>query len=156
MSYQLLKSLHLLGVILFLGNIIVTAVWKTLADRSRRPPLIAYAQRLVTVTDLAFTAPGAVLILISGHLMAGGHAAVFQTPWLTLGWSLFIVSGLLWALVLIPVQYRQAKLTRQYASEPELPAQYWRLARVWMLVGSLVTLLPLANLYVMVFKPGLN
>ena len=48
--YLAFKVIHLLGVVLFLGNIIVTAVWKTLADRTREPRTIAYAQRLVTVT----------------------------------------------------------------------------------------------------------
>jgi uncharacterized membrane protein len=33
-NYLLLKSLHVLGVVIFLGNIIVTAVWKALADRT--------------------------------------------------------------------------------------------------------------------------
>jgi Predicted integral membrane protein (DUF2269) len=52
--YRAFKVIHLLGVVLFLGNIIVTAVWKMLADRTREPRTIAYAQRLVTVTDWIF------------------------------------------------------------------------------------------------------
>ena len=62
--YLAFKFVHLLGVVLFLGNIILTAVWKTLADQTREPRTIAYAQRLVTVTDWAFTLGGIVLILI--------------------------------------------------------------------------------------------
>jgi uncharacterized membrane protein len=58
MAYNAWLSLHILGVVLFLGNIIVTAVWKTLADRTKNPSVVAYAQRLVTVTDVAFTATG--------------------------------------------------------------------------------------------------
>ena len=34
MSYNAFKVIHLLGVVLFLGNIIVTALWKMLADRT--------------------------------------------------------------------------------------------------------------------------
>ncbi len=40
-AYLLLKTLHLLGVILFLGNIIVTGWWKAMADRTRDPMIIA-------------------------------------------------------------------------------------------------------------------
>ena len=36
MSYETFKVIHLLGVMLFLGNIIVTGVWKVLADRTGR------------------------------------------------------------------------------------------------------------------------
>jgi hypothetical protein len=41
-NYLLLKSLHVLGVVIFLGNIIVTAVWKALADRTGSPAIVAY------------------------------------------------------------------------------------------------------------------
>lgn len=153
MTYSLVKALHLLGVVLFLGNIIVSALWKAMADRSRRPELIAYGQRLITATDFIFTAPGAVLILVTGHLMAGGHAAVFELTWLRWGWVLFVASGLLWALVLVPVQIQQAKLARRFAVDGEIPENYWRLSQVWMMVGSVVTLLPLLSLGFMVFRP---
>lgn len=49
--YLLIKSLHLLGVILFVGNIIVTGWWKVMADRTGNPAIIAFAQRQVTLTD---------------------------------------------------------------------------------------------------------
>lgn len=154
MSYQLLKSLHLLGVTLFLGNIIVTAAWKALADRTRRPAVIAYAQRLVGITDVAFTAVGAALIAVTGLLMAGGHAAVFSATWLTWGYGLFFASGALWVFVLIPIQLKQTHLARNFRYEAEVPEQYWRFARLWAVFGTIATLLPLANLYLMVFKPA--
>lgn len=92
-SYLTLKSLHLAGVAIFLGNIVVTGWWKAMADRTRDARIIAFAQRQVTLTDWVFTAEG------------------------------------------------------------EIPARYWRLNRLWLGFGTLATALPLANLYVMVFKP---
>jgi uncharacterized membrane protein len=64
MSYDAFKVVHLAGVVIFLGNIIVTAMWKVLADRTGDPRIIAYAQRLVTITDWIFTAGGAALIVL--------------------------------------------------------------------------------------------
>jgi uncharacterized membrane protein len=80
-TYLALKSLHVLGVVVFLGNIIVTGVWKALADRTRSAPIVAYSQRLV-------------------------------------------------------------------------PQRYWKLATTWNVAGAVATLLPLANIYFMVFKPA--
>jgi hypothetical protein len=37
MSFEAFKVVHLFGVILFLGNIIVTGVWKVLADVPASP-----------------------------------------------------------------------------------------------------------------------
>ena len=150
MSAQLLKSLHLLGVVLFVGNIVVTAVWKVLADRTRNPAVIGYAQRLVTVTDIAFTATGAGLIAVSGAMMADRFGGV---GWLTLGVGLFIASGVIWVTTLIPIQVAQALLARRFAAEGAIPDRYWRLATLWYAVGTIAIALPLVNVYVMVVKP---
>ena len=68
--YLLFKSIHLLGAVLFLGNIIITGWWKTMADRTGDPLIIAFAQRQVTLTDFIFTAGGALLVLVGGLSMA--------------------------------------------------------------------------------------
>jgi uncharacterized membrane protein len=103
MSHEAWLVLHVLGVVLLLGNILVTAVWKVLADRTKNPSVVAYAQRLVTVTDIAFTATGVILITVSGQVMADDVGGVFSGPaWLTIGWSLFIASGIIWVAGLIP------------------------------------------------------
>src|SRR5262245_64339501 len=102
-NYLLLNSLHIAGVVIFLGNIIVTAVWKALADRTGSPAVVAYAQRLVTITDFAFTALGAALIAVTGPMMAQRFGGVGAKSWLTWGMGLFAASGAIWMAILIPV-----------------------------------------------------
>jgi uncharacterized membrane protein len=154
MSYNAFKVVHLIGVIAFLGNIIVTAVWKILADRTGDPRVIAHAQRLVSLTDWIFTAGGVVLILLGGYGMvfAAGIDPRGQL-WLVLGQALFGASGLIWLIVLIPTQIAQARTARLFASGGTIPESYWRQARRWNVWGVIATLIPLANVYVMVFKP---
>ena len=152
-NYQLLKSIHLLGVTIFLGNIIVTAVWKMLADKTRSPAIVAYAQRLVTITDFVFTAVGALLIIVSGRMMASRFGDIGDIFWLSWGWLLFIASGVIWVLILIPLQIKQAKLAKEFSAETEIPEKYWLLSKYWAVFGIIATILPLANLYFMVFKP---
>jgi uncharacterized membrane protein len=154
MSHEAWLSLHILGVVLFLGNIVVTAVWKVLADRTKNPAVVAYAQRLVTVTDIAFTATGVILIIVSGQVMADDFGGVFGGPaWLTIGWSLFIASGAIWVAALIPIEVMQARMARAFRDAATIPDRYWRLSTLWAVFGAVATLLPLANLYFMVFKP---
>jgi uncharacterized membrane protein len=154
MSHEAWLSLHILGVVLFLGNIVVTAVWKVLADRTRDPAVVAYAQRLVTVTDIAFTATGVILIIVSGQVMADDFGGVFGGPaWLTIGWSLFIASGVIWVAALIPIEVMQARMARAFRDASAIPERYWRLSTLWAVFGAVATVLPLANLYFMVFKP---
>jgi hypothetical protein len=40
------------------------------------------------------------------------------------------------------------------ASGGSIPEGYWRLCRLWLIWGTIATLLPLANLYFMVVKPN--
>ena len=56
--------------------------------------------------------------------------------------------------VLIPVQVRQARMAKTFADSSEIPEAYWRLSSIWYLFGTLATLLPLVNIYWMVFKPA--
>jgi uncharacterized membrane protein len=154
MSRDAWLSLHIFGVVLFLGNLIVTAVWKTLADRTKNPPVVAYGQRLVTITDFAFTATGAALIIVAGQVMAQDYGGVFSGPaWLTWGWSLFIASGVIWLTILIPIEVLQARLARGFRDGGLIPERYWRLSRLWATFGVIATILPLVTLYLMVFKP---
>jgi uncharacterized membrane protein len=152
-TYPALKSLHLFGVVLFVGNIIVTGWWKTQADRTRNPVVIAFAQRQVTLTDWIFTFGGSSLVAAGGYLHAYLHGLSLTTPWLLWGQALFTLSALLWVAILIPVQIKQARLARGFAGGGPIPAEYWRLNRIWLWVGILATVLPAANLYFMVFKP---
>lgn len=152
-TYLALKSLHILGVVLFVGNIIVTGWWKVQADRTRNPAVVAFAQRQVTLTDWIFTFGGSALVVVGAYANALLHGLDLAAPWLVWGQALFFLSGLLWVAILIPVQIKQARLARGFAGGGPIPDEYWRLNRAWLWVGILATVLPAANLYFMVFKP---
>lgn len=72
---------------------------------------------------------------------------------LSRGYWLYIISGIIWVTVLIPVQIMQAKIARRFADGGDIPEKYWMLGRLWNFFGILATIIPLANLYWMVFKP---
>jgi len=48
----------------------------------------------------------------------------------------------------------QARVARLFADGGTIPDSYWRLGRVWIVLGIVATILPLADLYWMVFKPA--
>lgn len=154
MSYQLLKSIHIFGIIILMGNIIVTAWWKFMADKTKNPSIIAFAQRQVTLTDYVFTGPGALLAIVAGDYMA--YASMSETwniKWLTWGRSLFIVSGIIWFVILIPTQIKQARMARAFVSTNQIPDAYWSLSKRWNIFGAIAVILPLINIYWMVYKP---
>ncbi|MCF7979787.1 MAG: DUF2269 domain-containing protein [Chromatiaceae bacterium] len=155
MLYTVLKAVHLLGVVLLVGNVIVTLVWKLGADRTGEPSVIAFGQRLVTLTDWWLTLGGVVLILIGGY----GAAWVagldpFRVYWLLAGQILFGISGLLWALILIPAQIRQARQAISFEATGVIPTEYWRDAQRWTWWGILAIVPLLGAIWIMIEKPA--
>ena len=154
-TYVLLESIHIFGVVILLGNIIVTGWWKVMADNTKHPSVIAFAQRQVTLTDYVFTAPGAVMTVLAGDSMAYGFMThTWTVAWLVWGRLLFIASGLIWAFVLIPIQVKQARIADTLHDAMEIPDEYWKLSKRWRLFGAIAVVLPLINIYWMVFKPS--
>lgn len=146
-----LKSLHILGASLFLGNIIVSAFWKVLADRTGDYSVIRFATRLVNITDAVFTSLGATLLLVTGHLLATNYGGIISNDWILWSYVLFGMSGAIWLAVLVPIQFKQAQILSM--SRPgEIPEKYDHLARLWSFAGVIATLLPLPAIYLMVSK----
>ena len=108
--------LHIAGAVVFLGNIVVTAAWMLMAERSRSLHVIHFSAKAVIRADLLFTLPGVLLILLNGFAMVlarwGGWGAFHEVSWISLALALFTMSGVVWVGILIPVQHRMAVFSR--------------------------------------------
>jgi uncharacterized membrane protein len=152
--YTTLKFVHLFGVVLFVGNIITAALWKTRADRSGDLATVAFAQRTVALADWAFTLPGVLLVAIGGYGMAAKRPwPLHGLHWLEWGQGLFWVSALIWILVLIPTQRRLIAASEAGRKAGTLPPEFARLSTRWAMWGGIATLLPIIVLFMMVTKP---
>jgi uncharacterized membrane protein len=152
MSYATYKLLHLIGLVLLLGNVTVTSVWKVFADRTGVPAIAAFATRMVIVTDWFLTLGGVLLLAVGGYGMTTvAHLPVFEARWLTTSQLLFVVAGLIWLGILVPTQAAQQRLVRAFSpAQQELPADYRRLARRWLVWGIIATVPLVMAMYVMI------
>lgn len=153
MTYEILKFLHLLGVIFLLGNVTVTSAWKVLSDRTRDPVIIARAQRLVTLTDWAFTFWGILLLVVGGYGAAWvAGMDVLRDRWIVLSEIGFVLAGVLWLFILVPIQVKQGRMARGFAGGGPIPEAYWVLSRWWIVVGLVATVPLVAAMWFMVAK----
>lgn len=153
MAYDIFKLLHLLGVVLLLGNVTVTSIWKLYADATRDPAVIGFAQRLVTITDWFFTLWGILLLVGGGYGAAWvGGMDPLRDAWLLWAEGLFALAGAIWLCVLVPIQVRQARMARGFVVEGSVPQAYFRLGRLWILWGVVATLPLVAATWVMLRK----
>jgi uncharacterized membrane protein len=154
MQYSIFKFLHVLGVILLIGNVTITAFWKVFADRSNDPRVIAEAQRIVILADWFFTASGIVLIVVGGYgMLFVAGLSPFDGAWLVWGQILFLVSGVIWVAVLVPAQIRQARAAKTLKRGSPIPPRYWADGRLWLAWGIAATIPLVAAVYVMIVKP---
>ena len=127
--YVVLKLVHVLAVIAFLGNITTGLFWKLHADRTHDPRIIAHAFDGIIRSDRLFTIPGVVLIVLSGFGAAGiGGFPLLRTGWILWSIVLFTISGLAYALRVAPLQKRLRDLARSGASGAPFD---WDLYRSW-------------------------
>ena len=154
-TFAIYKFAHVLGVILLLGNITVTAVWKVFADRTRQASIIGFGQRMVTGTDFGLTVPGIVLTIVGGY--GAMYEARYDFPgpdWLLWSQICFVAAGVIWLGLLIPIQVRQARMARTFEQGGDVPEEYRALARRWLFWGLIATVPLVAALYFMLDKPG--
>ena len=153
-AIYVLKFIHYLGIILLVGNITVTAVWKVFANRTGDARIVAFGQRLVTGTDFGLTIPGIVLTMIGGYglIYVSGHS-VTSTPWLVWSQILFLVAGLIWLGILVPIQVRQHRMSNRFDDSGAIPEEYRRLSGRWIMWGLISTVPLVAVLWLMIVKP---
>lgn len=155
MMYLTLKFLHIVGAILFLGNITTGVFWKAHADRSRDPKIIAHALDGIVRSDRLFTVPGVVIILISGFAAAivAGYP-LLRTAWVAGGIVLFTIAGVVFMARIAPLQRQMRDLAQSSsATAPFDWAAYEKLSRAWAIWGAIALLAPALAAALMVFKP---
>jgi len=154
--YLAMKTLHVLAVVLFLGNIITGLFWKAHGDRTADPRIVAHTLEGIIRSDRWFTIPGVLLIIGFGVAAAViGRLPILSTGWIWQSIVLFAVSGLAFMLRVAPLQRRLLQLASvAVGGGPWDQAAYHRLSRRWEFWGVVAIVTPLAALVLMVYKPG--
>jgi uncharacterized membrane protein len=154
MQFLVLKSLHVLSVVLFLGNIITGVFWKFHADRVGTLPARAQALDGLIRADRWFTMPGVFGIVITGVWMAlNAHYPLLGTKWILWSLILFGISGASFSALVAPLQKKLLANVRAGIAGTWNQPEYQRLSRAWELWGALATLAPVVALFLMVTKP---
>jgi len=155
--YLFMKLLHVIAVIAFLGNITTGLFWHRHAARTRDPKLLAHTMDGIIRSDRVFTIPGVVVIIAAGFAAAiyGGYP-ILRTGWILWTLILFIVSGLIFMIRVVPLQRQLRALAEAAVQSGAFDyARYHALAVRWEIWGGLSLLTPVAGLVLMVLKPAL-
>lgn len=151
--YLLLKLLHIMAVIAFLGNITTGLFWMKRADKTSDPGIISFTMENIITSDRWFTIPG-VIIITAGGIGAALYAAtpILRTGWIFWPLVLFSLSGIIFSAKLVPLQKRIYQFTRGAKKENFQWDVYRSLLRQWEAWGLAALLAPAGALVMMVLK----
>jgi uncharacterized membrane protein len=152
--YLLLKLAHVVGAAVLLGTGAGIAFFMLMAHRTGDPALIAHTAKIVVVADTVFTATAVIAQPITGAALARIVGYPIFSGWIGLSLILYVVTGLCW----LPVVWIQLRL-RDLADEAvrlgaPLPPRYFRLFRLWFVLGFPAFAAVTAILGLMIAKPS--
>lgn len=154
MIVELLRWLHVIGATVLLGTGAGIAFFMLAAVRTRQPALIAHVASTVVVADALFTATAVVIQPITGLLLARAVGWPLDAQWIVWAILLYAVTGLCW-LPVVWIQLKLRDLARLAAkAEAELPPSFWRLFRIWTVLGFPAFAAVLTILWLMLAKPS--
>lgn len=155
MYYLFLKSLHVLSVVLFIGNIVTGVFWKVHADIAGDLRSRAQALAGIIASDRVFTMPGVLLITITGVLLAiEGNLPMLRTRWIAWSLVLFGISGAAFMAQVAPLQKKMLANLKAGIAGTWNQSEYEHLSRRWQIWGLVATLTPVVALFLMVMKPA--
>ena len=153
--YFVLKSLHILSVIVFLGNIITGMFWKMHGDRLGTAASRAQALDGVIHSDRWFTMPGVIFIIVTGVMLALKQGyPLLTTKWILWSIMLFGISGVVFQFFVARLQRRLRDIAREGIAGSFNAVEYGRLSSQWLAWGAVATLAPVGAVFLMVTKPN--
>lgn len=154
MVYNYLVLIHVIAVVIFLGNITIAPFWKMHADKSKDRLKIADAFDGIIKADRYFTMPGVTILLIFGigAALHGGFNLI-DTGWIFWSIIMYVISGAVFMVKVVPLQKKIYKLA---GSESDFDwEKYQLLSKQWNIWGSVATLAPWLAVILMVVKPAI-
>ena len=154
MDYTYLKLIHILAVMIFLGNIITGLFWMSFAVKTKDLKIISHTMKGIIKADRYFTIPGVIFITVGGFMAAiYGHFPILRTGWVFWSLVLFSISGLAFAFKVAPLQKKIYNLTMNRETSTDFNWINFRtLYLEWDIWGLIALVSPLVAFVMMTLK----
>lgn len=153
MLYLTLKAVHVLAVVLFLGNVITGIFWKVHGDLAGDLRSRVQALDGIIKADRLFTVPSVLLIIATGVTLVFVGNLSFFTPWILWSLVLFGLAGAVFGARVGPLQKKLLANARAGLAGEWNEGEYRVLSKSWQFWGWIATGAPLVALILMVLKP---
>jgi uncharacterized membrane protein len=149
MAYLIFKLIHVFAVIFFVGNIVISVLWKNHGDRSGDPKILAHTMRGIIRADRFFTMPAVAFLILAGFGAMGIGYIPFETGWILWGFIMILISAAAFMAKVVPAQKKLLKIAEADPFDQQL---YYTVSKEWNLWGSIATITPIVAVILMVLK----
>lgn len=151
MPYLIMKIIHILAAVLFIGNIISALFWKFYAENKKDAQVLAFTFNGIRKSDRLFTMPGVTILILFGvgGALHGGYN-LLTTGWILWSEILIVISAVAYMAGVVPAQKKISVL----AGNPDKFAwdEYHKLARKWTLWAIIALTAPIIAVVLMTLK----
>jgi uncharacterized membrane protein len=148
------RFVHIASATLFFANAVIGMLWEMRCLKSGNKEVILHTYGTVSWLDARFSSPLIIILVIAGLSLSFSADDIWQVGWLSAGFILFMMSGIVWVASDIPAQYKVKKLMAKLDSaDLSLPPELLRLLKLRLWIG-LAGVVPLVIVFVlMVYRP---
>ncbi|KNY34912.1 DUF2269 domain-containing protein [Agrobacterium sp. SUL3] len=152
---ELLRLAHVIGATVLFGTGAGIAFFMVMARRTANPALIAHVAGTVVIADTIFTATAAIIQPVTGYFLARIIGWPLTEGWIALSLCLYVFTGIFW-LPVVWIQIQLRNIARDCAATGQaLPAQWFRLYRIWFACGFPAFFAVLGIIWLMLNKPDI-
>jgi uncharacterized membrane protein len=148
-GFLIMKLLHTLFVVLFLGNIIISILWKRHADKTNDKTIRAHTLKGLIKADRVFTMPAVIGLIIFGFGAQGMGPYSLTAGWILWSIVLLVISAAAFMAKVVPLQKKLLATAEAQNFQPEL---YGQLSKEWNMWGMIAIAAPLIAFVLMVMK----
>jgi uncharacterized membrane protein len=149
--HWLMKVLHVLAVVVLLGNLFMAPFWRKRLVALGGVQARAAANRSIRVADLMFTLPGWVVVLATGIMLIIYRG--MQGGWLHLSLLLFLGWLVLWHVLVLRARKAMIAQAEEAASGGQAPAELAQHESQWQQWSYVSAGIVVLILLLMVAKP---
>lgn len=152
--YLIIKTIHLLAVVAFLGNITTGLFWMRFARKTNDWKIIHHTAKGLIASDKLFTIPGVLIITAAGFYAAiYGGIPLLRTGWIFWPIILFSLSGVFFAYKVAPLQGKMRRSLENETGEQVVETgTFDRLLKQWEFWGLMALATPVISFFMMILK----
>lgn len=133
--YLVVKTIHVISSTILFGTGIEIAFFMLRSYYADNLHQKLFAAKETVIADFIFTLPAVITQAVSGIWLVWNSGYQWSDLWLTTTYIIYIIAGICW----LPVVWIQIKLrnivTDSAVNQSQLPPAYFKLFRIWFLLG---------------------